>query len=222
MNLAERFKIFIFLGVISCLSSHGLAEEPSVPPSHHTQPGDWFTRVRGLYVLPNDSSGSVSSIPHSGVSVHPSWTGEIDVGYMFTKNLGIELIASTTKHTLMGKKVLSGTKIGTTWLLPPTLTLQWRFLPTSIAQPYIGAGVNYTLFYNNHCSLPKTHIDLKHSWGPAVQAGLDVFFYKDWLINFDVKYVWIDTRAHLNGGVNGSVHVDVNPWLFGIGIGRKW
>ena len=48
-----------------------------------TQAGDWFTRLRALYVLPNDSSGSVSSIPHSGVSVHPSWTGEFDFGAHF-------------------------------------------------------------------------------------------------------------------------------------------
>lgn len=189
---------------------------------YHTQQGDWFTRVRALYILPNDSSGSVSSIPHSGVSVHPAWTGEFDFGYMFTKNLGSELILATSRHTLMGKKALSGTKIGTTWLLPPTLTLQWRFFPSYIAQPYIGAGVNYTLFYANHCSLHDTHMSLKHSWGPALQVGMDVFVYKNWLLNFDVKYIWIDTHAHLTGDVTGKVHVDVNPWVFGFGFGRKW
>ena len=189
---------------------------------HHTRAGDWFTRLRALYILPNDSSGSVSSIPDSGVSVHPAWTGEFDVAYMFTKNLGAELILATSRHTLQGKKSLSGTKIGTTWLLPPTLTLQWRFFPESIMQPYVGAGVNYTWFYDKHCSLPDTHLSLKHSWGPALQVGLDIFMIKDWIFNLDVKYIWIDTHAHLKGDVNGSVHVDIDPWVFGFGFGRKW
>ena len=189
---------------------------------HHTQGGDWFTRVRALYILPDDSSGSVSSIASSGVSVHPSWTGEFDFGYMFTKHLGSELILATSRHTLHGKGSLSGVKIGSTMVLPPTLTLQWRFLPASVAQPYIGAGVNYSLFYLTDCSLPKTHLKLKHSWGPAVQAGMDIFFYKDWFVNLDVKYIWMKTHAHLHGGVNGHVHVDVNPWVMGFGFGRKW
>lgn len=189
---------------------------------HHTQKGDWFTRIRALYIHPEYSSGSVSTIPHSGVAVNPSWTGEFDFGYMFTKNIGFELILATSKHTLMGRKVLAGTKIATTWVLPPTLTLQWRFAPTSVFQPYVGAGVNYTLYYSEHCSLPGTSIDLKHSWGPAVQTGMDMFFYKDWFFNIDFKYVWMDTHARLSGAVNGKVHVDIDPWIIGFGIGRKW
>lgn len=192
---------------------------------HHTvctQGGDWFTRLRALDVFPLDSSGSINTIPHSGVSVHPAWTGELDIGYMFTQNLGCELILATCRNTLWGQKSLHGTKIGSTWLLPPTLTLQWRFFPSYLAQPYVGAGVNYTLFYGVHCDLKHTHLKLDQSWGPAVQAGMDIFFYDNWLFNLDFKYVWVDTTAHLRGAVHGKVHVDINPCLFGFGIGRKW
>ena len=213
--------IAVFQGLVadSSCCQEDLSQEMTY---HNTQGGDWFTRVRALYILPNDSSTSVSTIPHSGVGVHPSWTGEIDIGYMFTKNLGCELILATSKHTLVGKKSLSGTKIATTWVLPPTLTLQWRFFPKQIVQPYIGAGVNYSLYYSEHCSLPGTSIDLQHSWGPAVQAGMDMFFYKDWFFNADVKYIWMDTHARLSGAVIGHVHVDIDPWVIGLGIGRKW
>jgi outer membrane protein len=197
-------------------------EKKPCKPVHCTQSGDWFTRLRALYVLPNDSSGSLSTIPHSGVSVHPSWTGEFDFGYMFTKNLGFELILATCRNTLVGKGALSGVKVGTVWLLPPTLTLQWRFFPSKIAQPYIGAGVNYTLFYGADCSIAATHLHLSNSWGPALQAGMDLFVYNDWFLNFDVKYVWIDTNAHLTGAVPGHVHVDIDPLLIGFGFGRKW
>lgn len=219
----NKYKMWIAmwsLGLFANLQAETSKEENI--PAYQTRGGDWFTRVRALYILPNDSSGSVNTIPNSGVAVQPAWTGEFDLGYMFTKNLGAELILGTTCHTLLGEKSLAGTEIGTTWLLPPTLTLQWRFFPSYIAQPYLGGGVNYTLFYGNGCSLPGTNLSLKHSWGPAAQAGIDIFFFKNWLFNLDVKYIWIDTEAHLSGAVPGKVHVNINPWVIGFGFGRKW
>ena len=189
---------------------------------HQTKGGDWFTRLRAIYVLPDSSSDSVSTIPHSGVWVHPSWTGEFDLEYMFNSYLGAELILATARNTLWGKKTLSGVKIGSTWHLPPVLSLKLRPFPSEMIQPYVGAGVNYTIFYGTDCSLPGTSLDLSNSWGPAVQGGADIFFYEDWLFNVDVKYVWIKTDAHLKGAVHGSVDVHINPWLIGFGFGRKW
>lgn len=191
-------------------------------PYHNTQRGDWFTRVRALYILPDYSSGSLSSVPNSSVGVRPAWTGEFDFGYMFTKHLGSELILATSRHSIYGKKALGGVEVGKTWVLPPTLTLQWRFCTSSVAQPYIGAGGNYTLFYSEKSSIKGTHLKLSHSFGPALQAGMDVFFYKNWFINFDAKYIWIDTRANLHGTVKGHVNVDINPWVLGMGFGYKW
>lgn len=217
-----KYLILAVMFIANNMSAEELKNSSSAQLAHNTQAGDWFTRVRALYILPNDSSGSLSTVPHSGVSIHPSWTGEFDLGYMFTKNLGTELILATCRNTLVGKKALAGTEIGTTWLLPPTLLLQWRFFPSEIGQPYLGAGVNYTLFYGVDCSISNTHLDLTQSWGPAVQAGIDVFVYNDWLLNFDVKYIWINTRAHLTGQVPGHVRVHVNPWVIGFGFGHKW
>lgn len=219
----KKLKWLVMLcGLVGIAHADQPASQKVEESFHHTHAGDWFTRLRALHVHPDDSSGSINTIPNTGVHVRPAWTGEFDFGYMITRNLGLELILATSHHTLMGKKALSGTKIGTTWVLPPTLTAQWRFFPSSIVQPYLGAGVNYTLFYNNHCSLSGTRIDLKHSWGPAVQVGADFFIYKDWLFNFDFKYIWSDTTAHLKGAIKGKVDVDVDPWVIGFGFGRKW
>jgi outer membrane protein len=186
--------------------------------------GDWITRLRALYLHPNDRSGSVSTIPHSGVSVSNAWTPELDISYMFTKNLGLELILATSYHKLDGKGVLSGTRIGTTWLLPPVLTLQYHFFPEEMVQPYVGVGGNFSYFYKEHCSLAHTHLHLSSSWGPAVNAGVDICFTRNrkWFFNFDVKYVWIYTKAHLHGQTAGTVGVHIDPWIFGLGIGRRW
>lgn len=222
--------ITVYTLILSALLSHlqGAIYGPEdvddhIHRYHHTKRGNWLTKVRALYILPNDSNDSWSRIPHAGVCVHPAWTGEFDFGYMFTKNLGSEFALTTSKHTLNGTGSLSGKKLGTTWILPPTFTLQCRFLPTAIAQPYIGAGVNFTLFYCQECSLPGTQMQLQHtSWGPVIQSGMDLFFYKDWFFNLDVKYLWMSTRIHLYGATRGHVDVQWDPWFFGFGIGKKW
>ncbi len=218
--------LVLFLGVGFAYEKKAMdqTEPPAEMPAcyHETKAGDWFTRLRALYLYPVWSSGSLSTIPNSGVSVHPAWTGEFDFGYMFTKYLGSELILATSYHTLWGKKALQGVKIGSTWALPPTLTLQIRLFPSAMLQPYVGGGVNYTVFYSKHCDLPNTSLSLSNSWGGAVQGGLDYFFYQDWIFNVDVKYIWINTDAHLSGQVPGKVDVTINPVVIGFGFGRKW
>ena len=218
----------IFTAAIFCLTisqeafaQQAEAEKP-VKTTIATKGGDWFTRLRALYVYPNDRSDPISTLPSAGVCVHPAWTGEFDFGYMFTKNLGSELILATTRHTIMGTGSLEGVEIGTVWLLPPTLTLQWRFLPEKRLQPYVGGGVNWTLFYGANCDLAKTSLSLNQSWGGAVQAGLDAFLDQNWFLNLDVKYIWINTTAHLSGATPGSVKVWIDPWVLGFGFGRKW
>lgn len=184
--------------------------------------GDWLARIRGIYVVPNDHSGSLSTVPNSGVKVSNSATGELDFTYMWTRNIGTELILATTKHNLRGTGTLSGVKVGSTWVLPPTLLLQYHLFPCNCFQPYLGVGINWSLFWNEHCSLAETHLKLRNSWGVAGQVGFDYMINKCWFFNADVKYVLMDTRATLTGATTGHVHVDINPWIFGVGIGRRF
>ena len=73
--------------------------------------------------------------------------------------------------------------------------------------------------------VPGLPIRVDHSsFGPALQAGFDVNLKDGWLINADVKKVWIDTDVHLNAGA-GYVKIDsldINPWVFGLGVGKKF
>lgn len=184
--------------------------------------GDWLIRLRGIGVLPTGSSGSVNTIPDSGVKARNSGTAEIDFTYMFTQNIGAELILATTKHQIQGRKSLDDVKIGSIWVLPPTLTLQYHFFPCSCLQPYLGLGVNYSAFYSKHCSLPNTHLHLRNSWGFVAQAGFDYLITDCWFLNFDVKYVTMDTKARLSGATNGHVNVNINPIIIGGGVGYRF
>ncbi len=184
--------------------------------------GDWLIRARALSVTPHSSSESVSSIPKSKIKVGRDQTAELDFTYMWTENVGTELVLATTKHSLRGKKSLAGVKIGTIKALPPSLMLQYHFFPTSSFQPYIGYGINFTKFYHKHCSIKNTKLHLKNSWGAAFQVGVDYMIDQDWFFNVDVKYIMMGTKAMLSGAVSGHAHVNVNPWLVGIGIGRRF
>lgn len=192
--------------------------------------GDLLVRLRGIGVLPDDSSGAVSTLPGSGVDVDDAYTLELDFTYMLSSRLGLELILATSEHDVDGSGSIDGLgKIAETRTLPPTLTLQYHFLPQSPVRPYAGVGINYTLFFDDDAedslnqALGDTSVDLDDSFGPALQAGLDVDLNDDWFLNFDLKYIGIDTDATLwSDGVRRSVDVDIDPFVVGIGIGRTF
>ena len=74
-------------------------------------------------------------------------------------------------------------------------------------------------------ALTGTKIKIENdSWGPAVQAGFDINLKDGWLINADVKYVWLDTDVKLKTGGNWTKidSLDINPWVVGVGIGKKF
>lgn len=96
--------------------------------------------------------------------------------------------------------------IATVHHLPPTLMAQWYFGDSSSkVRPYIGAGVNYTTFFDEKFNdtgkeAGLTDLSLKDSWGMAGQVGLDYLINRDWLINASVWYMDIDTDVRFKAG----------------------
>jgi outer membrane protein len=193
--------------------------------------GDVLVRLRAIAVVPNESSGPVlPTFPGGSVGVGHSVMPEIDFTYMATDNIGFELIAATTRHGLSGQGSLSGLPdLGHTWVLPPTLTLQYHFAPAAKVRPYVGAGVNYTIFYGEGTSaeltsaIGRTHLGLSNSFGWAAQAGMDFDLNEKFFLNVDVKYIDMSTKATLTtGALVNTVDVKINPIVVGVGIGMKF
>lgn len=193
--------------------------------------GDLMVRLRGIGVVPDEKAslklngGSIAG----DVSLSTAIVPEADFTYFITKNIALELIAATTRHsgTVKGGP-LNGTDIGHVWLLPPTLSAQFHPLPDSMFSPYVGAGINYTIFYNekipNVAGLPTT-VSYKDNFGWALQAGLDVQIDKKWYANIDVKKLWLKTDATIripSAGLTVKGDVEINPWIIGVGIGYKF
>ena len=102
---------------------------------------NWQFRLRAIGVLPDDSS----TVNIGGdASVGDALVPEFDISYFFTDHVAAELILATAQHQL---DYTGNLNLGETMILPPTLTLQYHFTPEKAFSPYVGAGLNYSLFY---------------------------------------------------------------------------
>ncbi len=223
-------KIVPILATASAL----LAAVPAYAQDHQgLAAGDVLVRLRTILVAPNERSGGiVPTFPAEHVGLDNSVMPEIDVTYMATRNIGFELIAATTKHSASGKTGTTGSigKLASTWVLPPTLTAQYHFNPEGKIRPYVGAGLNYTIFWNEKASeglqkaVGKTDVRMSSSFGYAGQIGVDVDLSPKMFLNLDLKYIDIDTKATLQttaiGKQNVMVHID--PLVFGAGVGFRF
>ncbi|MBS0284303.1 MAG: OmpW family protein [Proteobacteria bacterium] len=195
--------------------------------------GDVLVRLRAIVVAPNEKSGGITpTFPGEKVKLNDAVMPEVDVTYMATDHIGFELIASTTKHTASGTSGTTGGigKLASTWVLPPTLTAQYHFNPKGAVRPYVGAGINYTIFWNEKASdglqaaVGKTKVGMSDSFGWAAQAGVDVDISRRMFVNLDVKYIDMRTTARLDTTAIGTqrVRVDINPLVFGAGVGVRF
>ena len=205
------------------------AAAPARPSADDFQ--HWILRLRAIRVTPTERTGLIApSFPTASTAVTNSYAPEFDVTYMATKHLGAELILATTKHDIEGRSALDGVgTAGHTWILPPTLTLQYHFLPDGHVRPYVGAGVNYTIFYSEKASgaldnaIGRTRLGLSDSVGYAVQAGVDVDITSKFFLNVDLKYIDIDTTARLTtSSLVNRERVHLDPLVPGIGIGMRF
>lgn len=177
----------------------------------------WQIRLRVTGVITNDS-GHVNGVPNSGIKSSDTVIPELDISYYFTPNWAVELVLGTTYSYIDGTGSLNGLAVGKTWLLPPTLLLQYHFTNFGAFQPYVGAGVNYTFFYSTDPN-QVTALDIKNTWGWALQAGFDYMIDKHWGWNVDVKKVFLQPDFNVTVGtkpLTGSTALD--PWMISTGI----
>lgn len=175
-------------------------------------------RARMIGVLA-DGDGFVQEAPTLDTDVDNAYVPEVDLTYFFTKNIAAELIAATAEHTVTaGDNVL-----GDAWILPPTLTVQYHFQPDEKFSPYVGAGLNYSLFYGEDDADGFTGLEVDGGVGYALQAGFDYWINDNWGVNFDAKYVDLDVDVEVNNGSQLHANdVDLNPWILGAGVSYRF
>ncbi len=169
--------------------------------------GDWTLGLGLGWVEPDSDNGSLASGTLDvdvGDNVRPTITFE----YFVRDNLGIELLAALPfEHNIH----IDGLgNVGSTLQLPPTLSLQYHFNSGEQISPFIGAGINYTGFFDTDAkgALDGSDLDLSDSWGLALHAGVDYKVSERGSVRADIRWMDIDTDVKLNGDDLGTVNID--------------
>jgi len=215
-----------------------LALALAAPFAQAFEAGDIIVRAGAITVDPHEDSSSISTAitgPLAGTKATLDSDTQLGLNfaYMVTDKVGIELLAATPFSHDVGVKGLGAPldgKFGTIKHLPPTLSVIYYPLDkTSAFQPYAGAGVNYTWFFDDKLSSQAegngfNGLDLKDSWGLAAQVGMDYMLTDNIMLNAQVRYIDIDTEATSNHAALGKVKVDVDvdPFVYMVGLGYKF
>lgn len=184
-------------------------------PAQAQDSGDWIVRARALNLnsANKDSTGL-------GLSVNNKTFPEVDITYFLTPNWAAELVLTyPQKHDIRS----NGAVIGSLKHLPPTLSLQYH-VDAGGWRPYVGAGVNLTLFSSVKFN-PAVQAALNpsvggSSTGLSLNVGFDVRVGNGWLFNVDLKKVKLAADIKSNGNKVGELKVD--PTLFSVGFGKRF
>jgi outer membrane protein len=180
--------------------------------------GDILVRLRSITIMPQSSTTSGSVLNAINASANNATVPELDFTYMLTDSIGAELILGTSRNQVNSSAL---GQLGGVGVLPPTLLLQYHFNHAGKVRPYVGAGLNYTIFYNNGLHALGEPVSINnHSFGPALQVGVDVDITKRVFLNADLKKIWMRTGASLGGTSLGTLYID--PLVVGVGVGYRF
>ncbi len=171
-----------------------------------------------------DESASISTIGGT-VDISEEVVPTLQIEYFFNDNVSAELLCCTAKHEVKAVDTALGTvNLGKVAHFPPTLTLKYHWTELGAWQPYVGAGVNYTHFFDDELPAggPVTAISYEDSWGGALQAGFDYRLDDHWSLNVDVRKVWISSDVTILAGATLDASVDINPTIVTVGSGYRF
>lgn len=226
----KKLALTAMAAVLFCFN-HANAQQENTETTNFKH---WQVRLRGVGVVPSESA-DISTIG-GDAAISNTFIPELDFTYFFTKNFAAELILGTTKHDVhtkgsdisaVGGPTNTNVDLGSVYLLPPTLTLQYHLYANKTFKPYVGAGINYTLFYNVDAGNTVKDVKYDNAVGYAFQLGFDLMINDRFFINADAKKIFLKTdvtvdASNLAPGLSIPADVDIDPLLLGFGIGMKF
>ncbi|ABK37420.1 TPA: outer membrane beta-barrel protein [Aeromonas hydrophila] len=182
------------------------------------QAGDILVRGGLAFVSPQTSSDNV--LGTGELEIDSNMQLGLTLSYLITDNWGVELLAATPfSHSVSTAGLGEVAKVKH---LPPTLMAQYYFGDAnSKVRPYIGAGINYTTFFDEQGrgALDGTDVSVDSSWGMAGQVGLDMAINDRWFVNASAWIMDIDTDVHT---AVGTINTSIDPMAFMFGVGYRF
>jgi len=227
-------------------------------PALAQEAGNFQFRIGGGYIATNTGNDDLvfegTQLNDFEIDVEDQIGLVFDLTYFLSPNWGIELLASAPfEHDIDGAGALRPLgEIGDTKHLPPTLSVQYHFLPDRTIRPYVGAGLNYTLFFDDstnaglhqgivatangalgtNFSGGNTNLSIDDSFGPALQAGVDFDITDDIFWNVNVRYIMIDVEASLKTTtfspegtetvLRSKLDTEIDPFVFSAQLGFRF
>lgn len=206
----------------------------AAPLASAHEAGDWVVRGGLTSVAPDESSSNIvvgGTDLGVGLTVDNNTQLGLNVAYFLTDRFNVELLAATPFTHDVNFSVTdplgTGNKLGEVTHLPPTVSVNYYLNdPSSAFQPYVGAGVNFTLFFDEEFTSANEaagldDLSLDNSFGLSAQVGFDYQLNKTWHVNASVRYIDINTEAsfNLSGTEGGVADIDINPWVYTVSVG---
>ncbi len=179
----------------------------------------------GVSLIQPDESSSISLIGGEA-KISDEYVPTLQIEYFFSDNISAELLCCVAEHEVKAENTALGSvDLGKVSHFPPTLTVKYRWTDMGAFQPHLGAGVNYTTFYDKQLPAggPVTAIHYDDSFGGALQAGFDYKLGDHWSLNVDVRKVWISSDVAISAGTTQiAAKVDINPLIVTVGSGYRF
>ena len=208
------------------------------PLAFANQAGDFIVRGGATMVNPDSDKSNImlgGADSTMTLTVDDNTQLGLNFVYFYDSNWAFELLAATPfthdvtiqdKNSVLG---VDGANLGEVSHLPPTLSALYYFDTNSAFKPYVGLGINYTVFFDeDFAAAPKSlglsNLDLDGSFGLSAQIGADYHLDDKWSINASVRYIDISTEATFDvGGASvGKANIDVDPMVYSIMLGYKF
>ncbi len=215
-------------------------------PAFAYQQGDWIIRGGAAMVDPDTDSDPIriptdpETVLPGGVDVDDDTQLGLTFSYMLTDQWSVELLASTPfEHDITLED--APVDAGSTKHLPPTVTVNWYPRGGQKGwQPFVGAGVNYTHFWDEDADSQlegalgeivggpgadpiPADLDLDASWGLALRAGVDVPINDNWSITASMYWIDIDTEAEVSTPVaDVDFDVEIDPFVYFLGVSYRF
>lgn len=208
------------LAGVAALALAGTAQAQEFQPKAK---GTVMLNVRVTDVAPDEEGPILTAAGANtglSVAVKDDIMPTIGLSYFLTDNIAVEVIAGTTRHTIKAQGPATDVTVHKTWVLPPVVSLQYHFAPAAKVSPYVGAGVNYMIFYSGE-DQNGFDVEVDNGFGYSLQAGVDIATQGPWSANLDVKKIFFETDANINNGALKS-KVTLDPWVVSAGFGYKF
>ncbi len=217
----------------SLLSVALLSASVFAPQALSHEAGDIL--VRGGITMVQPDSGKTPVLlagADSGLtlSVDNNYQLGLNLVYFYDSNWAVEVLAATPfSHDVKLQAGDVETNLGKVSHLPPTVSALYYFDTGSAFKPYVGAGINYTIFFNEKFTSAYqdagfSELELGGSFGYALQVGADYEINDKWHVNASARYIDINTKATFDvGGESvGKASIDVDPMVYSLMIGYKF